>query len=343
MTMAGPLPATNNDRIVWDTYLAAYRLPVLTVADEVGTLAALSAHALDTAALAAQLSANARALAIHLSLLAAMGFVERREGLWRATAEARRWLHPEAEGYCGPLIHGFRQSQPLHEQLLATLRTGEKAEGHASAAAEWERGDLPPELAVRITAFMNAHSQASARGVAMLPLFAEVRSLLDVGGGSGIFAIQLARAWPRLRATVMEIASVCAAADSYIAEAGVEGRVATQAVNMFTEAWPQGHDALFFSNVFHDWSEPTCQILADKAFAALPSGGRILLHEMLLDDDHCGPLATAAFSVLMLLGTRGRQYSFAELRGMLEQAGFTQVETCETGGGYYSLVSAVKP
>lgn len=337
------LPATNNDRIVWDTYLAAYRLPVLTVADEVGTLAALSGCSLETEDLAARLQVNARALGIHLGMLAAMGFVEQREGLWRATAEARRWLHPEGEGYCGPLIHGFRQSQPLHEQLLATLRTGEKAEGHSSAVAEWERGELPPELAVRITAFMNAHSQASARGVAQLPLFADVRSLLDVGGGSGIFAIQLARAWPHLRATVMEIESVCAAADSYIAAAGIGDRVGTLAVNMFTQDWPQGHDALFFSNVFHDWSEPTCRLLAEKAFAALPAGGRILLHEMLLDDDHCGPLATTAFSVLMLLGTRGRQYSLPELRIVLEGAGFVDIEAQATGGGYYSLVSARKP
>lgn len=337
------LPATSNDRIVWDTYLSVYRLPVLTVADEVGTLAALSGRALTTDELAAELDLDARALGIHLGLLAAMGFVERREGAWRATAEARRWLHPQGEGYCGPLIHSWRFTQPLHAQLLGTLRTGEKAEGHASAVAEWERGELPPEMAVRITAFMDAHSQASSRGVAQLPLFADVRSVMDVGGGSGVFAIQLAKAWPQLSATVMEIDAVCAAADSYIAAAGLGGRVKTQAVNMFTQAWPTGHDALFFSNVFHDWSEPTCRLLAEKAFAALPSGGRILLHEMLMDDDGCGPLTTAAFSVLMLLGTRGRQYTLSELRGMLEGAGFVDVEAQETGGGYYSLVSARKP
>ncbi len=337
------LPATSNDRIVWGTYLAAYRLPVLTVADEVGTLSALADVALDTEELAARLGLNARALGIHLGLLAAMGFVERREGRWRASAEARRWLQPEAEWYAGPLIHGFRASQPLHAQLLATLRTGEKAEGHASAAAEWERGELPPEMAARITAFMNAHSQASSRAVAMQPIFADIGSVMDVGGGSGIFAIELAKAWPGLQATVMEIDAVCAAADAYIAKAGVGERVKTRAVNMFTQDWPTGHDALFFSNVFHDWSDATCRLLAGKAFAALPSSGRILLHEMLMDDDGCGPMATAAFSVLMLLGTRGKQYTFAELRGFLEGAGFVDVEAAPTGGGYYALVSARKP
>jgi hypothetical protein len=67
------------------------------------------------------------------------------------------------------------------------------------------------------------------------------------------------------------------------------------------------------------------------------------LHEMLMNEDGCGPLPTAAFSMLMLLGTRGRQYSLPELRGFLEPAGFNAVEAFSTGGGYYSLVVARKP
>jgi acetylserotonin N-methyltransferase len=112
---------------------------------------------------------------------------------------------------------------------------------------------------------------------------------------------------------------------------------------MFEMDWPQGHDAHFFSNIFHDWSEATNRMLAAKSFAALPSGGQIMLHEILLDDDHTGPLIAAAFSMLMLLGTRGRQYSLPELRAVLESAGFVDISAQRTGGGYYSLVTARKP
>lgn len=337
------LPATNDDRMIWDAWLSQYRLPVLTVADEVGTLAALCAEPLSTQALATQLKIDARALGIHLGLLAATGFVERREGRWRAAAATRSWLDPDSESYCGPVIAGFRETVPLHAQLRATLETGERAQGHVSAAAEWERGAMSPELAQRITAYMNAHSRAAAKGLAAQPLFADIRSVMDVGGGSGIFSIELAKAWPHLKATVMEIEAVCVEARGYIAAAGLSDRIATAPIDMFTQDWPIGHDALFFSNIFHDWSDATCRLLADKAFGALPSGGQILLHEMLMDDDGCGPLPAAAFSILMLLGTRGKQYSLPELRDILEGAGFRDVEAVQTGGGYYSLVSARKP
>lgn len=337
------LPPTTDDRIVWDTWLAQYRLPVLTVADELGTLKTISGAAFSTEKLAVEIGVDARALRIHLGMLAAMGFVERRGGLWRASAAARTWLHPNGEGYYGPAIHGFRTSQPLHEQLMATLKTGDRAEGHVSAAAEWELGEMSPELATHITAYMNAHSGAASRALPRLPLFGAVTSLLDVGGGSAAFSIQLAKAWPALRATVMEIEAVCAEADKYIAKTGVGAQVTTQTVNMFTQDWPTGHDAHFFSNIFHDWSDETCRLLARKSFEALPRGGMIMLHEMLMDDDGCGPLTTAAFSLLMLLGTKGRQYTLPELRSFLEDAGFVDVEAVTTGGGYYSLVTASKP
>lgn len=342
-TALGPLPASSDDKLIWDTWLAVYRLPILTVADEVGVFAALTARALTTAQLAAALGAEARALAVHLAVLASLGFVECREARWRPTAPARTWLHPDAEGYCGPVLHQFRQTEPLHAQLLATLKPQTQAAEHASAAAEWERGEMPPGLARIITQYMNAHSRAAAKAVALQPFFAPVHSVLDVGGGSAVFSIELVKRWPALTATVLEIAAVCAEADRYIAAADVAGRVATTAVNMFTQAWPAGHDVHFLSNIFHDWSDDTCRLLARRSFEALRPGGRLVLHEMLMDDDGCGPLATAAFSLLMLLGTRGRQYSLPELRGFLEGAGFTDVEAFGTGGGYYSLVVARKP
>ena len=202
---------------------------------------------------------------------------------------------------------------------------------------------MPPGLARMITAFMNAHSQAAARAVAVQPLLGAAKSVLDVGGGSAVFSIEMVKARPQLAATVLEIDTICAEADRYIAAAGVGGRVKTLALNMFTQPWPTGHDVHFLSNIFHDWSEDTCRMLARKSFESLPSGGTIALHEILMDDDGSGHAHAAAFSLLMLIGTKGRQYSLPELRDFLEGAGFVDVQAMSTGGGYYSLVTGRKP
>jgi acetylserotonin N-methyltransferase len=198
------------------------------------------------------------------------------------------------------------------------------------------------EQARRITTFMHAHSLVAAIGAARSGAFADVKRLLDVGGGSGVYAIAAAQRHAGLRATILDLSAVCQAAQSFIDEGGVAERVDTISVDMWREHWPDGYDALFFSNIFHDWNVEQNVELARKAFAALPSGGRIILHEQLLNDTLDGPITTASFSVLMLRGTFGKQYSLPEFREMLESVGFTHVDARHSCG-YFSLVTATKP
>src|SRR5262249_60031865 len=100
-------------------------------------------------------------------------------------------------------------------------------------------------------------------------------------------------------------------------------------------------DAMFFSNVFHDWSLETCVRLAATAYAALPSGGRIYLHEMLTGEGGAESPTPAAFAMLMLTATRGRQFTFGQLQTLLQDAGFLDFEVTSTYG-YYSLICATK-
>lgn len=337
------LPPSNDDRVIWDMWESMFRLPVATAADETGIFRALGDAALTTEQLAGDLRLDSRALGIVLAALASSELIEKRDGKWRALPPARTWLHPEAEGYWGGFLYGFRERSLFHEQLVEALKTGKRPAGSKSGAPEWERGEMSAEAAQRIASFMHSHSMAPARGAAAQAEFSELGSLMDVGCGSGIYGIEIARAHPHLEVTLLDLAAMTEEAARYVERAGLADRISTAAVNMFEEPWPTGRDGHFFANVFHDWSEETCRLLAAKSFDALPSGGRIFLSEVLMDDDGAGPWHAASFSLLMLVGTLGKQYSLPEFRAILESAGFTDVQAVRTGGGYYSLVSARKP
>lgn len=334
----GPLPPSRDDRAIWDIWQSQYILPAVTVADELGLFAMCGNAPETTAALAEKTGANERALGLLLGALAAIGMVDKRDERWTASPAARTWLHPDARGYWGGFLFRFRETNPLHSQLLNTVRTGERPGGPTGGAAEWERGTMSAEMAKRIADFMHAHSLAPALGAASQPLFDDVDRLLDVGCGSGVYGIEIARAHPELQVTLLDLKEMAVEAGKQVEIAGVGSQVSTAGVNMFEEDWPTGHDAHFFANIFHDWSEETCAILAAKSFAALPSGGRIILSEILTDDDHAGPWHAASFSLMMLTGTLGRQYTLPEYRQMLEAAGFVDVHAFRSGGGYYSLV-----
>jgi 3-hydroxy-5-methyl-1-naphthoate 3-O-methyltransferase len=337
------LPPTSNDTIIWDAWLSQFRLPVLQIACETGLFPALAARSLTTSELASELGVDSRALAMHLAALCADGFVEKRLGKWRATHHARIWLLPDGTGYWGGFLSSVNRNEYLTGRLRESLRTGKRPEyGTDQRPAGWEQGTMPQDVAAGIASFMQAHSQAPALGAAAQPVFAELTMLMDIGCGSGVYGIEIAKANPALPVVLMDLKEVAQEAARYVDAAGISGQVTTAGVNMFEEEWPGGADGHFFANVFHDWPEETNRALARRSFDTLPSGGRIFLHEILMDDDYTGPYPAAAFSLLMLIGTLGKQYSLAEFRAILENAGFVDVDSVRTGGGYYSLVSARK-
>ena len=213
--------------------------------------------------------------------------------------------------------------------------------GSGRPADGWAAGEIAIGQANEIAASMHAHSLPAAIGAARNYDLTGVERILDVGGGSGCFMIAFAQAHPKIKATILELPSMCEAAATYIEAGAVGNCVDTTAINMFRDPWPKGYDAIFFSNIWHDWNFRTCAWLAERAYEALPPGGRIMLHEMLLDDDGAGPATTAAFSMLMLLATQGQQFTFGEIKKLLEQAGFRDIETQQTAG-YYSMTTGYK-
>lgn len=331
-----------DDRLIWDCWLSMHHLPAMLAANEIGLFDALAEGSLPIDELAARCGVNARSLGIVNGLLCALGLLARRDGRYGLTLTSRHYLVKSSEFYWGSLLSGSRADAPLTEKILAALALAPGASLGAENATSWEAGEVPIEQARRISAFMHAHSRAPAIGVARHPVFRDVKRFLDVGAGSGVFAITVAQQWPHLRSTILDLDGMCTVAQDYVAEAGVTDRVDLLPLDFFRDPFPQGYDALFFSNVFHDWSDQTCLKLARKAFDVLPSGGRIMLHEQLMDDGLDGPATTASFSLLMLSRTPGRQYSLPEFSRLLGEAGFVNCEATATCG-YYSLVIAQKP
>jgi predicted O-methyltransferase YrrM len=151
----------------------------------------------------------------------------------------------------------------------------------------------------------------------------QAKCLLDVGGGTGLYAIAFLQRYPTLRAIIYDRPSVLKVAAQFAAEYGVADRLSCVAGDMFADAMPSDCDAILLSNVLHDWDVPECQRLVSRCAAALPSGGRLLVHDAFLHDDHSGPLYPALFSVALLVMTEGRNYSGAEYRGWMQAAGLT--------------------
>ena len=340
------LPGSDT-RDVWEIYLSPTWLPALLVADELGVLVSIADVPGSADELGSRLGLNDRVLRSVLTLLAALGYLVPRRGRYHVSDAARQHLLPSSPLYWGGVWASMRKGNSLCDRLLEALSTpdpvGEVPEGGGERNIdEWASGHMSAEAAASMTRYMHSHSAAAAIAVAQSDLFASTRRLLDVGGCSGVFSITLAERHPGLTCTIMDLPAVCALTPDYVKERGLADRIDTHAADMFRDPWPPGYDAVFFSDIFHDWRLVTCLALARRAFAALPSGGTINLHEMLLNDDGSGPRTAAAFSVLMALGAQGQQFTFGQLESLLTEAGFTGIE-CRSTSPLYSLVRGRKP
>lgn len=338
-------PPTADPRVIWDIYFSAYILPVVALADEKGLFALLESEPLSVQQVAARLQVTDEWAEIILGALASLQLVRLQDERFHNTDVARSFLLPDKPYYAGFTLRRFAPRN-VWERLKRAIGDADPEPAAAAPSVyvvrEWKQDEWPLHRAEEGARSMHGLSFAAAVAMARNADFAGVRRLLDVAGGSGGFSIALAQRYPELRCTVAELPVVCQVTSRYLAQYGVEDRVDTLALNMFFEAWPTGYDGVFFSCVLHDWDLEHRQALIRHSFEALPSGGRIFIHEMLLEDGANGPLAPALYSLSMRIGTLGKQFTLPEMRRALQDEGFTDVGVQNTTQ-YFSLVSAVKP
>jgi SAM-dependent methyltransferase len=186
----------------------------------------------------------------------------------------------------------------------------------------FERED--PALLDTFWEAMHSLSSFTARTLGDAIDLAAATRLLDVGGGSGAFAIELCRAWPSLCATVFDLPHVIDIAADKIADAELRDRIAVHAGDFFADALPPGHDVHLYSMIMHDWNQENDRLLLRKSFDALPSGGTVILSELMVDDNKTGPPAAALMSLNMLIECEGRNYTASEYTTWLTDVGFIE-------------------
>jgi hypothetical protein len=157
--------------------------------------------------------------------------------------------------------------------------------------------------------------------------FSGVKHLVDVGGGDGTNLIEICRNWPHLHGTVFDSPTVCEIARKNIENSGLSSRIKAVPGNCFADPYPAGADGLMFCHFFTIWSEEEDREILKKCFESLPSGGRVIVFNMMQSNDQSGPLSAAVGSpyFLTLATGKGMLYTWDEYVRWMYEAGFDQV------------------
>jgi predicted RNA methylase len=331
-----PPPPPVGDRLIYDLLWRGRCLPMVAFAFELGVFDRLSPAPLSTIDLAEWLGVEPRAAEAMTGMLAAAGFLQAdSNGKFSLTETSKTYLCSNS-----PHCYEYLISYPLPE--LETLRKIFENGGALEKTTMDEMPELSSEDARPFIRDMHRITLPAASALGAHPIWKQVNQLLDVGGGSGTLSCGIAKHHPAIQCTIFDLPGVCELAQENINQYQMHDQVKTVSGDMFTSDWPEKHDGVLFGNIFHDWELERCTELAAKTFHALPPGGSIYLHEMLLNEKKDGPFLAACFSVNMLLYERGKQFTLSEIRTLLEDVGFVEVGIIHTFS-YYSLISARKP
>lgn len=338
MTRSATTPPTTDPTPIFEHFRGAHATELLTAAvahlDVFGALAQPKIFE----ELRAVLGLAGRPANVLITALRAMGLIARPgdDGLLAMTDLAREHLAPGADFDVSGYV-GLAAQSPGVLAMIERLRTNRPAgaqDEEAGAAFIFREGiesAMEREASARsLTLALAGRAKNVAPHLARVAEMTDEDVLLDVGGGTGIYAIACLQARPGMRAIVWDRPEVLKVAAEMASEHGVSDRLELRPGDMFADPVPPGATAMLLSNILHDWDVPECRTLVGKLAASLPPRGRLLIHDVFLDDDLGGPLPIALYSASLFSLTEGRAYSAAEYRSWMEGAGLAVGEVRPT-------------
>lgn len=301
-----------------------------------GILGAAASHSLfthleagaDTAErLAARAGISRRGVQTLLDGLVSLNLVELRDGTYRNTPEAAAFL-VEGQPAC---LSSFAKIKLAHMGGMVTLPDVVRAGGPVADATvevadnpHWE--ELVPAIA--------AQSVPVAMMAADMLRVAEAGeiSILDIGGGSGIYSAIWLELNTAARSTQLDWAPINAIARRLVAERGAADRFACVDGDFHTTDFgTAAHDIVVYSHIAHQEGPEDNVAIFARIRGALKPGGTLVICDYVVEDDRSGPPFPLIFASEMLLKSKqGGTWRRADYQEWLAKAGFEDVSFEQT-------------
>ena len=287
--------------------------------------------------LARSAGTNASAMLRLLRGLASVGVLERGGGERYALTPVGERLRSDVHGSFRDAF--IAETDHVHlrswEHLADAVRTGLPRPKALFGMPAFDYYAKNPAEGEQFGKAMQNLSRFAADAVLEAYDFSGVRTVMDVGGGSGSLALAVLGRHPHLKGKVVDLPYIGDAARENIRAAGVADRCAFEAADFF-RAVPAGADLHVLKSVLHDWTDEECVRILRACREALPSDGRVLVVEMLVPEE-IRPDFVMLMDLNMLVMTGGRERTAPEFGKLLSQAGLEMTRVIPTHSPFFLM------
>ncbi len=325
-----------------------YKSKVLFVATNLKIFTILSEQPKTLKEIAEELNIKMRPANMLLNACVALGLLEKKDGVYSNSRTADVYLVEGKPQYMEPAFfkfdeHSYLLFDKLEEAILnnspqISTENPEDPELLVSCMLLGNRDDYRNFLSA-----LDPIAQWPANTIANKFDFSSHKKLIDVGGGSGIYSTAIVKKNPNIDAVVFDLPYVCEIGEKIISEKGLSHRIKYYSGDYFKDDFPKGIDVALLSNIIHGYGPKSCKFLLKKIHDSLPSGGGIIISDLILDADGCGPDIAVLLSLYFLLITgEGRNYTLSEYEDMLKNAGFVDIKSFRSSGETRFITGAKK-
>jgi hypothetical protein len=200
--------------------------------------------------------------------------------------------------------------------LLTAVRRGRPAYHEIFGRAFWDDLEAHPDIAASFDELMGVagHGVPDPEVLVDPSFWASVKTVVDVGGGTGALLAEVLRAHPQARGTLVDFPRTVARSPEVFAAAGVAER-ATAVGQSFFDPLPAGADLYILKGVINDWPDPEAIAILKRCAEALPPAGRVSIIGGVGPDEPESP------ELMMMVLVGGRRRPLAEFRAMAREAG----------------------
>jgi len=311
---------------------------ILTTSVRMKVFAHIAAGLHTTAEIARAAGASERGVRMLLDALVAFQLLSKSAGRYQLMPSAQKYLVPEGPDYLGAIF----EDDTLWESwghLTEAVRTG-KPPRRVENQAEAEK--FFPILVRSLHVMNREPAQRMAR---VLGVGGSRRGLraLDVACGSGVWGIAVAEADPTAHVTMQDFPGVLEQTRTYVQRHGLAERCDYLAGDLKQVDFGQDrYDLALLGNIVHSEGEASSRDLFRRLHRALRSQGKLVVIDILPNEDRTGPPRALSFALNMLVNTEaGDVYTLGEYTQWLKEAGFPRVETADIGSEF-PLVIGIK-
>jgi 2-polyprenyl-3-methyl-5-hydroxy-6-metoxy-1,4-benzoquinol methylase len=306
-----------------DTAYSFQESRILLTAFELNIFTILDKHIMSSEEMSGKINADNRATNRLMNALCGMGLLKKVKGKFYNSDLSSKYLVEGKPEFMGNLYH-TNHLWNTWSHLTGSVKKGNSFLGDQNKKEKEEWVDS-------FIAAMHYRGVKQAKLLAMMFDLSGIKKMLDVGGGSAAFSMELVKRNLSIKAVVLDLPHVIPLTKTYVEEEKLKDNFDFIEGNYLVKDFGSGYDLILLSAIVHINSYDQNKMLVRKCAEALNSNGMIIINDFVMNNERTQPYHGAVFSLNMLVGTsNGDTYTEEEMKEWLSAAGFSKIERKKT-------------